>query len=311
MSNLIDDVAAMTGLPRGACINIAKSAYKRYKVFEVPKKNGRGLRTLAQPAREVKAIQRALVSILEKKLPIHPSATAYRSGSSILENAKRHINSKFITKLDLQNFFPSIDRTSLGRHLRGQLKDLSPEEVNFVLSACCWKPKGTGVQRLCIGAPSSPLLSNSIMFAIDNDIDKLCTQLGAIYTRYSDDICISCERPGILGPIEQKIRDRIQANKWPTLVLNDKKRVAVGRGSAMIVTGITLSNQGMPTVGRDRKRGVRAGAANFLKGFLSEEEITRLKGEIAFVISIEPGFRFLLLRTYGDSVRPLLPRLFA
>lgn len=310
MSDLIDNVAAMTGLPRGACISIANSAHKRYKVFEIPKKNGRGLRTLAQPAREVKAVQRAIVAMLGQKLPVHPAATAYREGSSILDNARRHAQAKFITKLDFQDFFPSIDRTSLGRHLRECLKDLSPEEVAFVLSACCWKPKGTTVQRLCIGAPSSPLLSNSIMFVIDKDIAALCDPVGVVYTRYSDDICISSNDPGVLGPLEVQIRDRIRASRWPTLKLNDRKRVAVGRGDAMTVTGLTLSNEGMPTVGRERKRGVRAGAANFVRGLLSAEEVVRLKGEIAFVISIEPGFRFLLIRTYGDGVRPLLPRLF-
>ena len=113
----------------------------------------------------------------------------------------------------------------------------------------------------------------------------------------------------VLGPLEQKITQRIAANHSPTLKLNEKKRVSVGRGTAMTITGITLSNQGMATVGRQRKRGVRAGALHYIQGLLSPDEIERLKGEIAFVVSIEPGFRLVLLRTYKDAIRPLLPRI--
>lgn len=309
MSDLIDNIAAILGLARSVCITIATTAHKRYKVFDIPKRNGKGFRTVAQPAREVKAVQRAIVSLLETKLPVHPAATAYKQDSSILKNAKPHLRAKFITKLDLQAFFPSIDRTSLGKHLRRHLKDLTNEEIGFVLSACSWKPKGTGTQRLCIGAPSSPLLSNSIMYSIDTDIATMCKEVGAVYTRYSDDICISAEAPGVLGPLEKKIRQRIAANEWPTLKLNDEKRMATGRGSAMTVTGITLSNEGVATVGRQRKRGVRAGANRYLKGILNADEVLKLKGEIAFVLSIEKSFRFVLLKTYGDEIRPLLPRL--
>lgn len=310
MSDLIDKVSAMLGLTRSACLSIAISAPKRYKVFDIPKRNGKGVRTIAQPAREVKAIQRALVTILGDRLPVHRAATAYKQGASILGNALPHADAKFITKMDLQGFFPSIDRTSLGRHLRSCLKDFASDEVGFVLSACLWKAKGTTTHRLCIGAPSSPLLSNSIMYPIDADIAEMCDQVGVVYTRYSDDICISSKQPDVLWELEQKIRRRIEASRWPTLRLNEEKRVAVGRGVAMTVTGLTLSNEGVLTVGRQRKRGVRAGALRYLKGLLDPTEIAKLKGEIAFVLSVERGFRFVLLKTYGDEIRPLLPRLF-
>lgn len=309
MSDLIDNVAAMVGLTRRACEGIAATAPKRYKVYDIPKRNGEGFRTVAQPAREVKAVQRAIVLLLEKALPVHSAATAYKQGASILANATPHLRAKFITKLDFESFFPSIDRTSLGRHLRKYLKNLSSEEIGFILSACTWKPKGTGVHRLCIGAPSSPLLSNSIMFDLDRDIADMCAEVGAVYTRYSDDICISSELPDVLGPLEQKITQRIATNRSLTLKLNEEKRVSVGRGTAMTITGITLSNQGVATVGRQRKRGVRAGALHYIQGLLGPDDIEKLKGEIAFVISIEPSFRLVLLKTYKDAIRPLLPRI--
>ena len=75
----------------------------------------------------------------------------------------------------------------------------------------------------------------------------------------------------------------------------------------MRVTGLTLANNGMVTVGRARKRGVRAGVDRFVKGRLSSEEARKLRGEIAFVLSVEPDFVHVLLNTYGDSAAGLLP----
>jgi len=308
MSDLVDEISALLGLPRSACESIARTAPNRYKIFYIPKRNGKDLRLVAQPAREVKAIQRLIIQLIEDSLPIHEAATAYRVGGSILKNAQSHANAKFITKMDLEGFFPSIDRTSLRKHLVKYLSDLAPDEINFILSACCWRPKGTSTQRLCIGAPTSPMLSNSIMYEIDKDIGLMCAEVGAVYTRYSDDICISSETPDVLGKLEQDIRLRIVQNKSPILVLNDKKRVAVGRGSSMVLTGLTLSNNGLVTVGRRRKRGVRSGAMQFIKGLLNAEQIAHLKGEIAFVISIEPGYKFVLWKTYGAAIAALLPR---
>jgi hypothetical protein len=309
MSDLIDDISALLGLPRANCEGIARTAPNRYKVFYIPKRNGRDLGLVAQPAREVKAIQRLIIQLIENKLPIHDAATAYRSGGSIFKNAKPHAAARFITKLDCENFFPCIDRTSLRRHLAKYLLELTPNEIDFILSACCWRPKGTSTQRLCIGAPTSPMLSNSIMYEVDRDISNMCAEVDVVYTRYSDDICISATRPDVLGELERKIRSRIAQNKFPSLTLNDKKRVSVGRGNAMNVTGLTLSNTGLVTVGRKRKRGVRSGAMHYINGILSADEIFRLKGEIAFVISVEPGYRYVLWNTYGAAIAPLLPRI--
>lgn len=85
MSDLIDDISALLGLPRANCEGIARTAPNRYKVFYIPKRNGRDLRLVAQPAREVKAIQRLIIQLIENKLPIHDAATAYRSGGSIFK----------------------------------------------------------------------------------------------------------------------------------------------------------------------------------------------------------------------------------
>lgn len=87
---------------------IIGAAPARYKVYPIPKRSGAGVRIIAQPSRELKAIQHF---ILLHKLPgfvIHPKALAYALGKNIRANAQAHAHSNVTLKLDFSDFFPSI-----------------------------------------------------------------------------------------------------------------------------------------------------------------------------------------------------------
>ena len=88
MVALLRLLAEETGLPVTDLLAISHNAPRRYKVFSIPKRSGRGLRTIAQPARELKIVQRAILDRVLVELPVHSSAAAYRSGSSISANAR-------------------------------------------------------------------------------------------------------------------------------------------------------------------------------------------------------------------------------
>lgn len=303
---IASEVAALVGISRNSCRRIANSAHRRYKIFYIPKRGTANLRRIAQPAREVKAIQRAIVRILSEKLRIHGAATAYKPGASIAENARRHATANFLTKLDFTSFFPSINSDAIIRFLKNKIDDIQDSDIDFLIRACLWY--GDGVHALCIGAPSSPFFSNAIMYDFDEQVDEYTNKHICVYTRYSDDITISSQQPETLVAVEQYIRRLCSEMPYPKLSFNDRKRVAVGRSAAMRVTGLTLSNDREVTVGRLRKRGVRAGVHRFVCQGLPEDERRRLKGEVAFVLSVEPSFRRVLLRTYGGAISELLPR---
>lgn len=305
---LIATVASEAGISAASARRIAQSAPHRYKVFSIPKKGG-GMRVVAQPAREVKALQRTLVAYLTPLLPLHDAATAYRKHTSIRQNAERHSSCRYLLKLDFEAFFPSIDREAIRNHLLGKCPNkFSDAEIEFVSNLTLWLNKEDGNRGLCIGAPSSPFLSNTIMFDFDTAVSRECGKLGVIYTRYSDDLTFSTSAPDTLSRIEARVREICRELTYPRLTFNDRKRVNVSRRSALHVTGLTLANQGHVTVGRNRKRGVRAGLNRYLKGMLEESEIESLRGEIAFAVSVEPGFRETLRRLYKEKCSALLPR---
>ena len=279
---------------------IIRTAPVRYKLFEIPKKSG-GVRQVAQPAREVKAIQRWLVNEFEPKLPIHSSATAYRSGSSIKKNAEAHASSRYMLKLDFQNFFPSITRDDIVRHFERHLSDqLDPLTQHFVAHACCWMPKRLPPLRLCIGAPSSPMLSNSIMYELDCRISAIAERDNVVYTRYADDITLSSRERDKVDQYSEVVKEILKELPYPKLKLNVDKTVRASRAGRRIVTGLVLTPDGNVSIGRDRKRLIRAMYHRSLKQELDYEQAQVLTGLLAFADNVEPGFSQRLKK----SVRP-------
>ncbi len=269
---------------------IIQTAPLRYKVFEIPKKAG-GMREVAQPAREVKAIQRWVVRKIGAKLPIHKSATAYREGASIRKNAEAHVHSRYMLKLDFTNFFPSILRADLYLHLERHCSEfLDPSARKLIAHVCCWARRRQPPLRLCIGAPSSPLLSNSLMFEFDSRLSSAAEQDGVVYTRYADDITLSSRYRGKIDRYEEIVKQFLAELQYPKLSLNFAKTVRASRAGKRVVTGLVLTPDGSLSIGRDRKRLIRAMYHRSLSLQLGENEMQELQGLLAFADSIEPGF---------------------
>lgn len=78
-----------------------------YVTFAIPKRSG-GKRLIMSPKRRLKAIQRKLLEVLVEKLPLSENAHAFRRGRSIRTGAEPHVGKRFVLKLDLKDFFPTV-----------------------------------------------------------------------------------------------------------------------------------------------------------------------------------------------------------
>lgn len=296
---VIGEISSELGMVPGHLQSIIQTAPIRYKVFFIPKRNG-GLRQVAQPAREVKAIQRCLVERLVPLLPLHDAATAYRVGGSIKENASKHVRSNYMLKMDFRNFFPSISRMDVARHLEIHCgRHFDQSAIQLIAYVFTWAPKRQRPLRLCIGAPSSPLISNSIMFEFDSRLTARAESDGVTYTRYADDLTLSAITPGTLDIYPKNVRNIAKRLMYPRLSVNEGKTVFASRASRRIVTGVTLTADHKLSIGRKRKREIRAMYHKMILGELGGEEQSRLAGLIAFAEDIEPGFTTWLERTAG------------
>lgn len=301
MSATVRNLAIETGLEPNLIERIIRTAPIRYKTYQIPKRSG-GTRTISQPAREVKLLQRALIDVLLRKLPVHNAATAYREGLSIKDNALRHVGDGPILKMDFRDFFPSIRPSDWIKYCEqtGVLRD--EDDVRLTTLLLFQAPGGSSVLRLAIGAPSSPFVSNALLYEFDERVSSAVAEDHVIYTRYADDLAFSAPRTGHLVNVEKQVRAVIRNLEYPKLTINDGKTTRVTRKFGRRVTGLTLTNDGKVSVGHERKRLLHAQVFSASRGRLDADAMAELKGMLGFVNSVEPEFLDVLRRRYGHAV---------
>lgn len=277
----------------------APYAYKRYTI---PKKNG-GVRQIAQPAKETKIIQHLMMSEWFSKLPVHECAAAYKHGASIKENAQRHVGNAYMSKFDFSNFFGSIAERDIVDLLSSALGDeLSERSIADMARMSCIRDRATGQLALSIGAPSSPILSNAVMFNFDTVVNQWCIERDITYSRYADDLTFSSPKKGVTFIVEEFIQGTLKELPAPTLSLNAEKTVHASRKNQRRVTGLVLSNEGNVTIGRDRKRLISAMVHRFAIGELDEKSISHLQGLLGFAQDVEPLFVAKLRGKYTSKI---------
>ncbi|WP_053999354.1 retron St85 family RNA-directed DNA polymerase [Ahrensia marina] len=300
MSKIIRDLVLETGISASTLQVIINSAPESYKVFSIPKKTG-GTRIIAQPSKQLKIIQRALIEVLLHDFPIHEAAKAYVKGSSIRVNADQHAGSQPIQKYDFSDFFPSITSSDWRKYCDHNQVNLSTADLHLCTKILFRRAHGERTLRLSIGAPTSPILSNILMFDFDKKISEKLAGDEVKYTRYADDLTFSAPKTGYLNAVPRALRECIQEIQFPTLKLNAKKTAKITAKHRRIVTGLTLANDGRVTIGRDKKRLIRSKVHKFKLGQLDRLALDKLTGELAYINAVEPEYISVLKRVYGDE----------
>ena len=301
MSIIIPMLIKSTGLNEHDLRTIIRNAPIRYKQFTIKKRDG-GERLISQPAREVKALQRTLLTGILNDLPLHRSATAYRQGASILSNASLHATSGAIMKFDFKNFFPSIRARDWKTYCETENVFEDPEDIQISTRIFFYKAKRSVVLRLAIGAPSSPQLSNILMRQFDERISAAVATDHVNYTRYADDLTFSAHRVGNLAGVEAALERVIREVRSPSLTINNEKTVVATKKYRRQVTGLILTNDGKVSIGHERKRNLRAAVHRSQQGLLSDIEEAKLAGSLAFVNAVEPDFLESLKLKYGEDL---------
>lgn len=289
-----------TGLSDEDLARIVRTAPKRYKSYEIPKRSG-GMREIAQPARELKMVQRILIRALLADLPVHPAARAYRSSMSIRGNALEHAGPGPILKMDFEDFFPSIRASDWIAYCRDRGL-LDQKNTNISAQLLFRRKKGEHLLKLSIGAPSSPVLSNILLYAFDEIVTNEAAKRGIKYTRYADDMTFSGQRIGMLKDMLQIVPSAAREMRRPRLRVNGDKTTFVTARNRRTVTGVTLSNDGNVGIGHDRKRLISAKVHRVKLGGMPAEQLAELAGELSFVNVVEPSFLERLRKKYGVDV---------
>lgn len=293
---LIEKMSAGLGMSPYSLQKLVNSASYEYKRYFVPKKSG-GQREICHPSRKLKNVQYWLLRNVLEQLPVHPAAMAYRKGVSIADNARLHVKSRYLLRLDLKDFFPSITSDDFlayaasRENLFGEWNENDLRSVSALLFR-----EG----KLTIGAPTSPVLSNALCFDLDTALSGVAKSMGITYSRYADDMFFSATAPDSLKPILPEVKAVLKSLAFPRgLKTHPKKTHHSSRKGRRQVTGIVLGSDGEIHIPRDYKRKIRSMVHHY--DTLSEADQVALPGMISYVVGIEPHFLGVLIRSYGSE----------
>lgn len=307
--NIVDYLSDLILMDRRELLKFSSTSPYRYKVYEIPKRNSNGKRTIAQPSKELKYIQRALLKFFDGVIPIHDSVFSYKKGISIKDNACCHVNYKYLLKMDFKDFFPSITPSILFNEFEKYKLYFNDDDKKLLSGLLFWKKnRKNDFLQLSIGAPTSPFISNFILYSFDKAISDICSEKNVVYSRYADDITFSSNIKNVLFEFPKIVIELLYQLYNGNIKINKDKTVFSSRAHNRHVTGITLSNDGFLSIGREKKRKLSSCFHYYITRKLSKIEIDKLKGELAFAFYIEPDFKNRLMGKYGEKTLELLMR---
>ena len=290
--------AGLLGVEAGRLNEILGEISAHYHQFWIRKRKG-GYRIISAPDKELQSIQTTIYSRnLSPVTMIHPAAVGFRCGHSVADNAAPHLGNRYVLKMDIHDFFPSI---RISRVKKTFCRIGYPDNVSRVLTALCCLNR-----HLPQGAPTSPSLSNIVGYDMDVKLSALAAEFGLTYTRYADDLTFS----GNVFPKEVILPRIKQIIKEESFEPNHKKTRFVNEYGKKIITGVSVSSGVKLTIPKARKREIRKNVYFILTKGLAEHQrrigstdpvyLKRLIGQLCYWQSIEPDNAYV-----SDSIASL------
>ena len=257
------------------------------------------------PCKKLLILQKKIARLLKENTYVHSSVYSYRKGSSILRCIDRHKYAINMLHVDVKNFFEAILQSEVEAYFQNIFymkkddfykKMVSDFDVNKSSIDNCFMNEKSNIQsddyiglssydikligkiccnegRLPIGAASSPVLSNIVLINMDKRINSFATERGFRYTRYADDIIISCHSKPPVKSLGASRYERAGLHSYnlrkflPILIdllryygfkINYKKVKYMRNIYNKKIFNININNRGERTVSRKYKRCVRA-----------------------------------------------------
>jgi RNA-directed DNA polymerase len=255
--------------------------------------------------------QRTLLREVLEAVPVHPSAHGFVAGRGVATAVRPHAGAGVLVCLDLAAFFASVTAgrvyglfraagypEEVAHHLTGLVTVQAPVGVLSRMP-----PAGTPEDRfdlrqrlrrghLPTGAPTSPALANLASFRLDARISGLADSLGAVYTRYADDLIISGP-PELRRGTDRLVRAVTRIVAEEGFAVRPAKTRVRARSQRQQVLGAVVNDR--PTVPREEYDRLRAVLHNARRS--SGEAQNRdghpdfrahLTGRVAWVTSLDP-----------------------
>lgn len=212
-----------------------------YKAFKIAKKSG-GERLIEAPGHDLKKVLGRLNKYLQAVYFFEKSSAAYGfilgvrnddDRRNVLTNAKKHVKRPFLLNVDLKDFFHAVTQKRVEEIFASPPFNFPRELPLLLADLVCYE------NRLPMGTPTSPVLSNLACRKLDEELTELAANMFWVYTRYADDLTFSSQKP----INEEMILAVINTVKEQGFVVNQRKIQLAGPKDPKIVTGLLVSDE--------------------------------------------------------------------
>ena len=212
-----------------------------YRSFKIPKKDGTW-RSIEEPEEELKQVLKLLAFHLQTVYFFIKPPCAYgyilshRSDPdkrNIVTNAHRHIQAHTLLNVDMRDFFHQCDEAELVSVLRPHFPEMEQDCLELIANLTTYH------NRLPMGSPSSPVLSNYAAFRLDHAMLAWSQERNIVFTRYVDDMTFSSRT---VLPVEyvKQLEEACAKFGFP---LNPAKTKYYGPEDEKYVTGLMLTKE--------------------------------------------------------------------
>lgn len=218
-----------------------------YTHISIPQKNRRR-REVFRPSvgldRVLKqlSIGLAIVSRYSPPAEVH----GFVRGRDIATNAGNHLAQDVVLRVDLRDFFGTIDRVKVVQALSSFEFDADAAEAVAGVTLV--------EDSLAQGFSTSPFLSNLAFADTDARVAELAAEKGVSYTRYVDDLTFSGPLASVHDDLLESITTVLHGLGWS---VNRGKTRFMRRGKPQYVTGLYVGDSAGPHIPRSMKRLLR------------------------------------------------------
>ena len=266
---------------------LSNNLEKHYHNVFIPKRDG-SKRKLSVPDLILKKVQRSIADNILTQYPISKYAQAYKPGASIQRNARPHVGKKKLLKLDIEGFFDHISYSQVKNIVFYEEKFSEP--IRILLTMLCYYQ-----ESLPQGAPTSPAITNIIMYDFDETVGAFCNSKKIAYTRYCDDMTFSGDFD------EREVITFVKSELYRLgLFLKNRKTAVIPAAKRQTVTGIVVNEK--PNLTKEYKKKIRQ-EMYYIRKFGLDEHLNKrgiedkqkyvlsLRGRVAFVLQTVPNDR--------------------
>lgn len=279
----LDHLSALVGIEIRYLTSMVMQTGSFYRRFSIPKRSG-GIREIDAPYQSLLFCQRWINNNISARIQLHNDVHGFVQNRSVVTNALPHLGCRWLLKIDMENFFPSINI----RRIVSIFKNCGyARDVSFYMARLC-----TLNDVLPQGSAASPALSNLVFKKTDNRLSRIAECWDLKYTRYADDLTFSGKY------IPSKFINIVYGIlKSDGFTPNEEKTRLVGPKGKKIVTGVSVSGKELK-LPKSTKRQLRQ-EVFYLHSYGYEKHTLRLglydpiyterlSGKLAFWKQIEP-----------------------